>query len=197
MREARGLHAGQRFHSIEQRIGKRVLLLGQRVFLLRQREPENGGVFRSKTWIDMRELHETARQQTGAAEQHEREGHFDHDERAAQPAARAAFGRTARALLQRLVHIGARGEPRGRDAEDESGDNAEREREDEHAGIEMDFGDARQAGGGEGEKSIESPARQKHAGHAAAKGKDHALGEELAHEPARLAPSAARMEISR
>ena len=87
------------------------MLLGFRIFFLRQRKAEQGGVFRDESGIDLRELHETAREQTGAAEEHERERHFDHDERTAQPAARAAFGRAARPLLQRFVDIRARREP--------------------------------------------------------------------------------------
>ncbi len=180
MGDSRRLNARQIFHPIEQRIGKGGLLLGLRVFRLGQRKTKQGGVFRIETRIDMRKLHETAGEQSRAAEQDESKGDFDDDEGAAEPAARAAFGRAACTLLQSLVHISARGEPGRSDAEDETGDNAEREREKEHAGIEMNLRDARQSSGRESQQSVEPPAGQNDAGHSAANRQHDALGEELA-----------------
>ena len=183
MRKSRGLHAGNRFHPVKKCVGKSGLLFRHCVFFLRKREPKQGGVLRDETRIDARELYETARQQTRSAKQHQRESHFDHDERTAQPAARAALGGTACALLERFVHIGAGREPRRSNAEHEPGDHTEREREEEHSGVETNFGDPWQAGGSKREESNESPAREKQAGRASAKGEDDAFGEKLADKP--------------
>ena len=116
-------------------------------------------------------------------EEHERERHLDYDQCAPQSSARAAFGGTARALLQRLVHIGARGEPRGRDAKNQPGEDAQRERKDEHSRIEMNVGNARKIRGSKGKQRIQSPAREQHAGQAAAEREENAFSQELADEP--------------
>ena len=91
MRNAHGLHTGEIFHPLEQGVGERRLLVVLRVFFLGQRQPHQGRVFRNESGIDVGQLHETARKQAGAAEKDERESHFDHYQRAPQPAARAAF----------------------------------------------------------------------------------------------------------
>ena len=188
---------GRILHPLEERIGESGLLFGLRIFFLRQREPKEGRVFRNKPGIDVGELHETARQQTRAAQKHERKRDFDDNERTPQPSARAAFGGAARALFQRFVHVGARGEPRGRNPKHQPGDNAEREREEQHAGIEMNVADSGQIRGRKREQRVESPARQQHAGQATANREHNAFGEKLANEPGAARRRARRESKSR
>ena len=80
----------------------------------------------AETGIDIGQANEAAREQARAAEQHQREDDFQHDKRAAQSAARPAFGAAARSLLERFVYIAARREPRRRDAEEQAGHHTER-----------------------------------------------------------------------
>ena len=58
--------------------------------------------------VHVEEIHEAANEQAGACQQHQREGHFDHDERAAGPVAASATAGAA-ALLERRRQRPARG----------------------------------------------------------------------------------------
>ncbi len=79
---------GKRAQPFEEGVGEGILLCRLFIFFLGQRQPQNGGVFRDETGIDMGELHETAREQAGAAEEDERKRDLNHNERAAQTTAR-------------------------------------------------------------------------------------------------------------
>ena len=115
--------AWQHAESRKERIGESKLLLRFFVFFLRQGEPKDGGVFRREPGIDMGEPHETAREQSGAAQEHKRECDLDNNERAPQPTARVS--RSTRALFQAFLHVGMSGEQGRRDAEHNPGQRAE------------------------------------------------------------------------
>ena len=74
------------------------------------------------------------------------------------------------------------GEQRRRDAENHACQDAERQREDENARIEMNVARSRQGGGCQGEEEIESPAREEHAGSATGQREQDAFGEQLPNE---------------
>ncbi len=67
MGETDRLHSGQRAQAFEERIGERDLLLVFLVFFLRQREPQDGGVGRIESGIDVRQPHEAAREKARSA----------------------------------------------------------------------------------------------------------------------------------
>ena len=73
-------------------------------------------MFGHKAWVDVGELHETAREQTRTAEKNKRKRDLDHNERSAQTT-RAPPSVDPRApCFKRFLHVGARGEQRRRDA---------------------------------------------------------------------------------
>src|SRR5205085_11686338 len=84
-----------------------------------------------------------------------------------------------RPLLQRFVHVRARCEPGGRDTEEKSCGDAEHERKEKDAGIEMNLAAAGKICGREGEKRVESPLRQNHASGPTADGEHDAFRKQL------------------
>ena len=103
--------------------------------------------------------------QSGANEQHERQGDLGHQQPSAKPAATSAIGGAARALLQTSVYVGGDGVARGCQAEQDARRSRHEKRESQHARIDPDVGGAREhlaadqiervggrVGGGETEK---------------------------------------------
>src|SRR3954452_18477516 len=87
-------------------------------------------------------------------------------------------------MLQRFVHVHASREPGRRDPEQNSGREAQPEREKQNAGIEMDLATSGKIRRRKREQRVESPLCQEDAGCAASDREHDAFGQQLADESA-------------
>ncbi len=135
------------------------------------------------------EARETARQKPRADEQHEGEGDLQRNEDPAQgqPPPAGAGDRSRAAFLQRGAQIRPSGMERGRHPEDETREERDGEREDEHAGVELDGGEAKQERrvpdareALDPREGLDAPEGQQDARDAARDGEDDAFRQHLA-----------------
>ena len=120
---------------------------------------------------------EGGEQQRRSDQQHGRESHFSDDEAAERPLARR--GRSARVLLQGVVHVGPRRVPRGHESEAHANANGSREREQEGDAVDVNLVRARQRGSGIAREEFGEPGCQDRAAGAARERQQHVLGQEL------------------
>src|SRR5262249_25769366 len=101
------------------------------------------------------------------------------------------------AVTQRLVQVAARDLERGHEPEDERGGDRDREREDEHGGVQADHGlrgdDARRD---DRDQALEAAPGQEGAPRGPPERQEQALDEELTHDAASARPIAARIANS-
>jgi hypothetical protein len=111
--ERHGLHAWQGSHSagdlVEEGGGPRGCRLVARPL---QVESHRDHPLGAETGVEREQAREAPDEQACASQKHDGHGDLDHDERATQPRPAGAAGRQARRLLQRRVHIHARGHER-------------------------------------------------------------------------------------
>ena len=112
------------------------------VLRLGQRDVERQEVRRIEPGIDLLQPREAADQEPGADEERERERDLRDDETLANPLA-AMLADGPRAVLQRMLQIGARPLERRRKAEDEPGRDRNRERVEEHCAVDANRFDAK------------------------------------------------------
>jgi hypothetical protein len=125
---------------------------------------------------------EAADHQRGAHQQDHRQGDLGDDERVAQPLPAAAGARAARAFFQRIVQVGARHLPSGREPEQHARADGDCGREREHTRVDREHHPERLVGRHGGHDEIEAPQGNHDAEGRATQGEQHALGEQLAHD---------------
>ena len=91
--------------------------------------------FRIESGLHAQEPVHALDHQSGANEQHERQGDLGHQQSSAKPAATSAIGGAARALLQTSVYVGGDGVARGCQAEQDARRSRHEKRESQHARI--------------------------------------------------------------
>ena len=138
---------------------------------------------RSISGLDALQAEEAGEQQACADQQHHRDGHLRHDQRALNPLAAAGVAGLAAALLQRRDEIDAAAERRQR-AEQHAGQDRHAKREDQHHRIEPDFAGARREPANERRQHADGDPGEANADRSADGRQQRALGEQLPHQPA-------------
>jgi hypothetical protein len=134
----------------------------------------------AKANVDSGGVFEAAKEESGGAQQDEREGYLRDDERAAQTPAMARAGKRLFAL-ERIRHERARRGPGGNEAADEAGGQTEEEAVEKNASVDVDGciyrdGDRKMEGG----KRVGCPDGKQNSDDASRKGEDDAFDKELA-----------------
>ena len=152
------------------------------VLLLGQRDGEREHVVGREARVDDADALVTANQQARADEQHHRERHFADDERFAD--ARAAGPDRAASGGRGESRDGAAGRrERGHEAEHHAGQDRNRHREGEHAPVDADLSQPRNAGRSERDQRARAPVGDDEPRDSAGHAEHDALGQELLHEP--------------
>ena len=123
---------------------------------------------------------EAADQQSAADGQQGGKGDLRHHQPTAQPLARDAGGGALSALLERGKGRAAPQVEEGREAEEQPGEQRQRQREEQYPQIDDRAGDARHAVAGDRDDRRQAPEGQQEARRAAEAGEQQALAEELA-----------------
>ena len=128
-------------------------------------------------------LHEEA----GAHQEHHRHGHLDHDEPVRQATPRPAAAGVAPPRADGARKVDARRAQRRGEAREHAGRDGDRRRESEHppvhGRVEGQLGQPTRARHGAGHDEIGAPDRDEAAADSAHRRQQHALGDELPHEP--------------
>ena len=133
--------------------------------------------------IDPHQLHEAADEQPRANQQHDRQRDFCDDQQAAQALATCTRGAGPSAVLERARQVGTRRLQRRNDPEEETGHQGRCHGRREHAQVEADRGDAREAGGQPGANRLDAEIREQDAERRATQGEHHPFDEQRAHQP--------------
>ena len=140
--------------------------------------------------LDARELVEAADQQAGAHEQHHGQANLrDHQRSPSALGAAVAAGSSA-AILERIMKIGPRGIERGKDTEQQTGRERERQAEQQHARVDVDGDDRRQRVGVHRENGARGRDGDRDSRNAADRRQKQGFREQLSNEP--RAPGAER-----
>ncbi len=127
---------------------------------------------------------ETADEEPGADQQHQREREFGNHQQAAQAVARqtqTAVALTAAAGgFERRVQVHFDGAPGGGDAEEKAGDEGDAEGEGQNGAVDGDVLQPRNVAGIDGAHHVEGPLGDEEAGGAAHDGEQKAFGQQLA-----------------
>src|SRR6202023_2498641 len=99
---------------------------------------------RGEAWIGAQQADHTAEHETCGHKQHEREGHFSDDENILRDA--APWTSNGATNLQRVMEIGPCGADRRNEAEENPGEDRERERCPEDSAVHRDLRDAWKGG---------------------------------------------------
>ena len=127
-------HAREHGHPLEHARGEVAHLRPLGVARRRHLDAECHGLLGAEPGVDARELGEAAQQQPGADEQEHGHGDLRHDEHRAQPLARAAQ-HSARFFPQRAGEVRPRALQRGDAAEQQTGEQRDAERDQEHGEV--------------------------------------------------------------
>ncbi len=187
----RAAHARQRRRATQQLVVEGGGLHGVCRARGRKLEGHRQEVLSPEAGVDREHAREALHQQPRAHEEHERERDLGDDEQVAH-AARATRAGAARALLHRLLQVGARGRERGREAEDDAGQKRQAEGEEEYVRVERELtqvGHARELRRGyQRDEQVGAPQREHEPRAAAHEREQHALRQKLTHHaPARSA----------
>ena len=188
--EGQRQHAGRRLHPRDRSQPRQQLVeegdlpLVLFVACVGQRHLEGERLLGVEPGVDGGELREAADQEPGAGEQHHRERHLGHDQRAAHPRPAAIGDRATPGLLQRSGQAGRRRLERGHHPEDEAGHDRQAERERDHVAVDPHVVQPRNTGRLEPDQHVDAPDRQQQPETAADDAEDDAFGEELADEAA-------------
>src|SRR5262249_23933693 len=135
---------------------------------------------RIESGIDLGEPDDAADQQAGEDQQHQRDGDFANRQSATQPRPpRAGNRRTATALFQRFVEVGLRNLKRRRQAEEDSRQQRNRQRETERPFVDADFAYAGDVRRGKGDQQIDCPKSQQDSEDPARQRQQYAFGQQL------------------
>ena len=176
-RHADALNAGHRAQALHQCVVERRRAAGIRVARSRQRQPRRRQMLGPEAGRHVDQPLEADQQQRRAGQQHERQRELGDDQRRSQAARADAAAAAARLFVQRHAHALIRRDHRRHDAEEHAGDRRQDERGAEHARIDADVRDARQARElrrQEHAKRGQRPRRDEQAGQTAREGDDDA-----------------------
>ena len=154
---AGALDARNRARQPQDLVEIRRLLLGRRVGGVGI-DAHGGGAGGLKAQVDVQDLHEAANEQPGADQQDARKRNLRHDQCVAHPPAGAPFGRSAAAILERVVQGQVRRLERGGQAEDDAGQERRGQREAKDCGVHTDRAE-------QGDADTVEPRERPRAGH--------------------------------
>ncbi len=135
--------------------------------------------------VDPLEANQLANEHHTPDGERERQGHLGGDEAIAQAPEPHAHRVVAAGSLQNRLRIRAQRDDGGRDAKRDAGDDAGREKKQQHVPVEADFAPSRQFGAGCQYQRFGAPPRQCDSGEAAGEGEQQTLREELANQAGR------------
>ena len=181
--DRRGVHAGQRLQTFEHRQVELPLRVDVGIPREVAENLRRQHAVRSIPGLDTLQAVEAGQQQAGADQQHHRDRHLRHDQRALDSLAAAGVAGLAAALLQRVDEIDPAAERRQR-AEQHSGQDRNAEREDQHDRIQRDLARARRKPADERGQHVDGQPRDADADGAADHGEQRALGQQLPHQAA-------------
>ena len=156
----------------------------RRIPAARQRQAQGQQARGLEPRVGRAQPHKAANQQPRADQHHHRQRHFRDHQRIAHHAPGAPGGAAAAAFSQRRVEIGARASNRRRDAEQNAGGNRHSQRKQKQTGVDSRFRQPWNAGRPKPRQQRYYAARQHHPQRSARQRQQHALGEQLRHNPA-------------
>ena len=137
---------------------------------------------RIESGVDALQRERAANQQAGADEQQQRQRDLGDDQARAQPIAEAAARRSAAALAQAHLHVGAREPQRGREAADDARDEPDRDRKAECHRIDPRLIEAGHVPRARRDDARDEPVREQQAGAGGGERQQHAFGQQLPHD---------------
>ena len=140
---------------------------------------------RLEAWIDTQHLEKTADRQAGSCEQDHRERNLGYDKPAAHRAPAHAAGGAPSAVFQRAHQVGTRRTQSRCQAEQDTGEHRDAERKQKYPAVDRDASFVGHiVGRDERDDEPRGPHGEQHAERSSHYRQQHALREELAHEPA-------------
>ena len=188
--ERRRIDTGQRSDALQQILSKSVALLEGCVLCRRQRNAHDQDSIGLDAAVDVLQGHERSDGQACADQQHDRQRHFDHHEEVAGPAALRSRASTS-ARLQRVGDVRLRRLQCRHHAKENPGEQRHSERKEQHGKVDRDPRFVRHVElRHQTDDRTSREEREQHAEDTAGQRQEHALGEQLTHQPA--APRANR-----
>ena len=177
-------HAGQIPQTLKRALGEARPVEVVFVARARERDRDREHLVRVVAGVNAAQADEALEQQPRADEQHERQGDFAHDERAAQ-ATPAAPGRPPAAFFERLGQVRPRRAQGGREPEGQPGQERDREREAEHGRVYAERAglvEPREVRAAQRGQKVYAPRGEENAEATAAEGQQQTLAQQLARD---------------